>query len=69
MPLTLAQPGIPVQIQRITGKDETKRFLGNLGFVQGESVTVISAFDGNLILNVKDTRIALSQQMAKRIMV
>jgi len=69
MPLTFATPGIPVQIQTILGKDETRRFLGNLGFVQGESVTIVSSFNGNLILNIKDTRVALSRQMAQRIMV
>lgn len=69
MPLTFATPGVPVQIQRILGKDETKLFLGNLGFVQGESVTVISSLNGDLILNIKDTRVALSRQMAQRIMV
>ena len=53
----------------IKGKDETKRFLENLGFVQGGSVTVITEIDGNMIVNVKDVRVAVSKQMANRILV
>lgn len=56
-------------IKRITGKDDTRRFLKNLGFVEGESVTVISEIAGNMILNIKDTRVALDKSIAKRIMV
>ena len=53
----------------IKGKDEPKRFLENLGFVQGGSVTVITEIDGNMIVNVKDVRVAVSKQMANRILV
>ncbi|KAF5072590.1 FeoA family protein [Anaerotignum sp.] len=69
MPLTLASAGIPQIIKRIGGKDETQRFLASLGFVMGSEVTVISEFDGNVIVNVKESRVAISKLMANRIMV
>ncbi len=69
MPLTMAPTGQENTVKRITGKDETRRFLANLGFVEGGSVTVISEVSGNLIVSVKDTRIALSKSMANRVMV
>ncbi len=69
MPLTLASAGIPQIIKRIGGKDETQRFLASLGFVTGSEVTVISEFDGNVIVNVKESRVAISKSMASRIMV
>ena len=69
MPLTFAPSGQQAVVQEIHGKDETKRFLESLGFVVGDPVTVISQMGGNLIVNVKDTRVALSQSMANRIMV
>lgn len=69
MPLTFAPSGQQVVVQEIHGKDETKRFLESLGFVVGDPVTVISQMGGNLIVNIKDTRVALSQSMANRIMV
>ena len=56
-------------IRRITGKDETQKFLGNLGFVAGEMVTVVSEISGNVIIGVKDTRVAISKQLAQRILV
>ena len=58
-----------VSIKAIKGKDESKRFLESLGLVVGGSVTVISELNGNLIVNVKDTRVAISRSMANRIMV
>lgn len=69
MPLTLADTGVPTTIKAIRGKDQTRRFLQNLGFVEGASVSVVSSLAGNLIVSVKDTRVAISQQMASRIMV
>ncbi|MCC8129092.1 MAG: ferrous iron transport protein A [Clostridiales bacterium] len=69
MPLTMAPTGQENTVKRITGRDETRRFLANLGFVEGGSVTVISEVSGNLIVSVKDTRIALSKSMANRVMV
>lgn len=69
MPLTMARTGEKNLIKRITGKDEVRRFLATLGFVEGETVTVISEISGNMILNIKDTRVALDKSMANRIMV
>lgn len=69
MPLTLARSGESNTVKEIHGKDETRRFLESLGFVEGGSVTVVSEMGGNLIVNIKDTRIALSKAMANRIMV
>lgn len=69
MPLTMWPSGKITAIKKIGGKDETKRFLCNLGFVPGEMVTVVSENCGNMIVNVKDTRVALDKDLAKRIMV
>ena len=68
MPLTMAQPGETVVIRKITGKDEVRQHLAELGFVVDEAVTVVSELGGNLILQVKDSRIALDRAMANRIM-
>lgn len=69
MPLTMAQPAEEVTILKITGKDETRQHLAELGFVVGEVVTVISQLGGSLIVQVKDSRIALDKTMANRILV
>ncbi len=69
MPLSMASSGEKMIIKQINGKDETKRFLENLGFVVGCNVIVISEMCGNIIVNVKDTRVAISKSMANRIMV
>ena len=69
MPLTMARPGETVVIRKITGRDEVRQHLAELGFVVDESVTVISEMAGNLILQVKDSRIALDRSMATRIIV
>lgn len=69
MPLTMANAGEPCEIKKIGGKEETKKFLENLGFVTGSIVTVISEVGGNLIVNVKDSRVAIGKDMANRIMV
>lgn len=69
MPLTMAKTGETQIIRKVGGNEETKRFLENLGFVAGGLVTVISTISGNLIVNVKDSRIAVNQDMAKKIMV
>ncbi len=69
MPLTMAQSGEVMLIQKINGKDDTKRFLESLGFVVGGNVTVVTEASGNMIVNVKDTRVAISKTMANRIMV
>jgi ferrous iron transport protein A len=66
-PITMAAPGEVALIQRITGKDETKHHLNELGLIEGDSVTVIQNNNGNLILQVKGGRIALDKKMAMRI--
>ncbi|MCR5666904.1 MAG: ferrous iron transport protein A [Eubacterium sp.] len=69
MPVTMIEAGKTVTIVRITGTDEVRVHLSELGFVVGESITVISNAKGNLILQVKDGRIAVDESMARRIMV
>ena len=69
MPLTMAKTGETNLIKKITGKDEVRRHLAELGFVVGEDVTVVSEIGGNMILSVKDSRIALDKTMANRIMI
>lgn len=69
MPLSMVSSGKKMVIKQINGKDETKRFLENLGFVTGGDVIVVSEMSGNIIVNVKDTRVAISKSMANRIMV
>ncbi|ALB44651.1 MULTISPECIES: FeoA family protein [Clostridium] len=69
MPLILANRGNEMNIKKITGNDETRRFLSSLGFVVGESVKIVSELGGNLIINVKDSRVALDKSMASRIIV
>ena len=69
MPLTMVQNGEPTVIRRVGGKEETRRFLENLGFVAGGVVTVISETGGNMIVNVKDSRVAIGKEMANKIMV
>ena len=69
MPLVMAETGREIQIRKISGKDETRRFLESLGFVMGGFVTVVSENSGNLIVKVKDSRVAISREMASKIMV
>lgn len=69
MPLTMMKPGETKCIRQITGKDETRRHLESMGFVVGEYVTVITELAGNLILNVKGSRIAINRTMANRIII
>ena len=69
MPLALANPGETVTIRKVTGKDEVRQHLAELGFVVDGTVTVVSQLGGSLILQVKDSRIALDQTMAARILV
>ncbi len=69
MPLTFAKEGEVSSIKKIGGKEEVRQFLENLGFVVGAAVTVISATGGNLIVNVKDSRVAIGKDMANRIIV
>lgn len=69
MPLTMLNIGETGKIKRIGGDEETRRFLNNLGFVVGTEVSVVSAIGGNVIVNIKDSRVAINEDMAKRIMV
>lgn len=69
MPLTMAVAGEPSVIKKVGGREETRRFLENLGFVAGGSVTVISENGGNMIVNVKDSRVAIGKDMANKIIV
>ena len=69
MPLTMAKAGETVVIRKISGKDEVRQHLAELGFVVGGAVTVVSEMAGNLIVQVKDSRVALDRSMANRIMI
>ncbi|ERI98985.1 MULTISPECIES: FeoA family protein [Eubacteriales] len=69
MPLTMAKAGETVTIRKITGRDEVRQHLAELGFVVDTSVTVVSELAGNLILQVKDSRIALDKTMAMRVII
>ena len=69
MPLSMINEGATGTVARVGGKEETRRFLENLGFVPGVSVTVISKLGGNIIVSVKDSRIAIGNDMANKIMV
>ena len=69
MPLTMTKAGDTVTIRKITGKDEVRQHLAELGVVVGETVTVVNEISGNLILQVKEARIALDKTLAMRIIV
>ena len=69
MPLLLANVGEENVIKRIGGSPEVKQHLENLGFVVGGSVIIVNTMDGNLIVNVKETRVAVSREMAQKIMI
>lgn len=69
MPLTFAIAGEENMIKKVGGNPETRKFLENLGFVAGGSVTVINRIGGNVIVNVKESRVAVSKEMASKIMI
>ena len=69
MPLTVAKAGEENFIKKVGGKAEVRQFLENLGFVAGSSVTIITEIGGNLIVSVKDSRIAINREMASKIMI
>lgn len=69
MPLTFAKVGEENTIVKVGGRDDTRKFLESLGFVVGSAVSVVSDTGGNLIVNVKDTRVALGKDMASKIFV
>ncbi|MDR2633788.1 MAG: ferrous iron transport protein A [Treponema sp.] len=69
MPLALVNPGEVTSIKKIGGREDMKKRLETLGFIVGGAVTVVSKINGNLIVHVKDARIAISREMANKIMV
>ncbi|MCM1173494.1 MAG: ferrous iron transport protein A [Blautia sp.] len=69
MPLLFAKEGESNLIKKVTGKEETRLFLEKLGFVNGAAITVISSIGGNLIVNIKDSRVAIDRNMAKGIFI
>ncbi|MDR1326490.1 MAG: ferrous iron transport protein A [Treponema sp.] len=69
MPLSLAKTGEANSIKKIGGHEDAKKHLENLGFVTGSNVTVVSAMSSGLIVKVKDSRIAISREMANKIMI
>lgn len=69
MPLTMAVPGQKNVIKRVGGKEETRKFLEKLGFVVGAIVTVVAENAGNVIINIKDSRVAISSEMANKIII
>ena len=69
MPLSLRPSGESGVIKKITGRDDIRKFLAGIGFVEGENVTVISEIAGDMILSIKNTRIALSKNMTHRVIV
>ena len=69
MPLTFAELGERNIVKRVGGNDEIKKHLADLGFVVGSEVSVVSSINGNVLVNVKESRVAISEEMARRIMV
>ena len=69
MPLSYAAPGEESVIRRIGGSPEVKKHLENLGFVVGGSVKVVTSLNGNVIVKVKESRVAIDEEMARKIMV
>ena len=69
MPLALANIGEEYMIRRVSGNPEVKKHLEDLGFTAGGSITVVSALGGNIIVKVKEARVAICEEMARRIMV
>ena len=69
MPLTMMRTGEAGTIRRVGGKEEVRRFLENLGFVEGSDVKIVSETGGNVIVNIRESRVAISKEMANKIMV
>lgn len=69
MPLTMAKAGEMNSIKKVGGKEKTKKFLETLGFVTGGNVMVVTENNGNIIVNIKESRIAISREMANKIMI
>jgi ferrous iron transport protein A len=69
MPLTMLKTGEEKSIKKVGGKEETRQFLAKLGFIPGSHVTVVNEIGGNVIVNIKESRVAVSREMAAKIMV
>ncbi len=69
MPLTMVGDGEEFLIKKISGKEEVRRFLENLGLVAGAQVSLVSKISGNVIVQIKDSRVAISREMAQKIIV
>ena len=69
MLLTMARPGESNTIKKVGGNTEARQFLENLGFVTGSKVTIVTEIAGNVIVNIKESRVAISREMARSIMV
>ena len=69
MPLSLADMNTVYVVKRVTGNDQIRKHLATLGFVEGAEVQVVQSIDGNLILEVKNVRVAIDESLARRVMV
>jgi ferrous iron transport protein A len=69
MPLTMAKIGEENSIKKVGGKEETRQFLANLGFIPGSHITIVTKNRGNVIVCIKESRVAVNQEMAEKIMV
>jgi ferrous iron transport protein A len=69
MPLSMAKNGEENSIKKVGGKEETRQFLANLGFVPGSHITIINEISGNVIVSIKESRVAISREMASKIMI
>jgi ferrous iron transport protein A len=69
MPLTMAKTGESNSIKKVGGGDKTRQFLGNLGFVPGTQITVVTENGGNVIISVRESRVAISREMAAQIFI
>ena len=68
IPLAMADAGVEMQVMSVKGKEDTKRFLETLGFTKGSEVSVVNRMGGNVIVRVKESRVAISQSMAAKIL-
>lgn len=69
LPLTFAKEGDTVTIARVGGRDDVKKHLGDLGFVEGSKVRVITSHEGDLIVNLKESKLAITKEMAAKVMI
>ena len=69
MPLTILKPGEEKSIKKVGGREKTRQFLAKLGFIPGSHITIITKINGNVIVSIKESRVAVSREMAAKIMV